>query len=76
VSRGLIALVLEVVFFTIAFGLLVPNWWSLAALVVLVVGLELQVRLVEEPHLSRTHGAMYSQYRSTTGRFVPGFGTT
>jgi protein-S-isoprenylcysteine O-methyltransferase Ste14 len=39
--------------------LLVPNVVALAAFVVLVTALELQVRLVEEPYLIRTHGERY-----------------
>jgi protein-S-isoprenylcysteine O-methyltransferase Ste14 len=60
----------------VGLALLVPNWWSFAAVVVLVVGLELQVRRVEEPHLRSAHGASYEQYRHRTGRFVPGIGRT
>jgi protein-S-isoprenylcysteine O-methyltransferase Ste14 len=44
------------------------------ALWALVVALEVQVRLVEEPYLLRTHGAHYAEYASRVGRFVPGFG--
>lgn len=54
--------------------LLVPNWISFLALVALVVGLELQVRCVEEPYLLRTHGDSYRRYASRTGRFIPGLG--
>jgi protein-S-isoprenylcysteine O-methyltransferase Ste14 len=59
---------------SIGLALLVPNGWTVAALVVLVVGLELQVRFVEEPYLHRTHGASYEAYLAATGRFVPGVG--
>lgn len=51
--------------------LLVPNLVSVAALVVLTAALEIQVRVVEEPYLARTHGPAYQQYRATTGRFLP-----
>lgn len=54
--------------------LLVPNPLSIVAIVSLVVGLELQVRLVEEPHLLRTHGQPYAEYASRVGRFVPRVG--
>jgi protein-S-isoprenylcysteine O-methyltransferase Ste14 len=43
-------------------------------LVALVVGIELQVRLVEEPHLLRAHGETYAGWASRTGRFFPGVG--
>lgn len=55
-------------------ALLVPNAASLAGWVALVVGIELQVRLAEEPYLLRTHGEAYARWASRTGRFVPGVG--
>lgn len=55
-------------------ALLVPNLASLAGLVALVVGIELQVRLVEEPYLLRAHGDAYARWARVTGRFVPGVG--
>lgn len=54
--------------------LLVPNALSVGALAALVVGLELQVRLVEEPYLRTVHGDAYRRYLATAGRFVPGVG--
>jgi protein-S-isoprenylcysteine O-methyltransferase Ste14 len=80
VTTGIFGLVRNPIFTAMmlaSFGLalLVPNWWSVAAVVVLLVGLEVQVRMVEEPYLSSRHGAAYEQYRSRTGRFVPGLGT-
>lgn len=54
--------------------LLVPNLVSLAAFVVLVAALEVQVRLVEEPYLRTTHGPVYDSYIATVGRFVPHLG--
>ncbi len=55
-------------------ALLVPNLASLAGWVALVVGIQLQVRLVEEPYLLRTHGDAYARWAGATGRFVPGVG--
>jgi protein-S-isoprenylcysteine O-methyltransferase Ste14 len=55
-------------------ALLVPNAAALAAFLVLVTALELQVRLVEELYLMRTHGERYLLYASRVGRFVPGVG--
>ena len=55
-------------------GLLVPNAWAVGAALALAVGLELQVRLVEEPYLSRTHGEAYRAWAARTGRFLPGVG--
>jgi protein-S-isoprenylcysteine O-methyltransferase Ste14 len=54
--------------------LMVPNVLALAAIVCLVLALEMQVRLVEEPYLMRTHGAAYADYASNVGRFLPGLG--
>lgn len=52
-------------------ALLVPNALSVAALIAGVVGLEMQVRLVEEPYLLRTHGEKYARYAARVGRFAP-----
>jgi protein-S-isoprenylcysteine O-methyltransferase Ste14 len=59
---------------TIGLVLLIPNavaWLTLAAL---VVALEVQVRLVEEPYLVGVHGEAYRRYASSAGRFLPGIG--
>jgi protein-S-isoprenylcysteine O-methyltransferase Ste14 len=55
-------------------ALLVPNAAALAGSAALLVALEVQVRLVEEPYLLRTHGARYVSYASRVGRFVPRVG--
>ncbi len=55
-------------------ALLVPNAVAILAVLLLVIGLELHVRLVEEPYLLRTHGAAYRGYAAGTGRFLPGIG--
>jgi protein-S-isoprenylcysteine O-methyltransferase Ste14 len=55
-------------------ALVVPNVLSLAMLVLFVAGLEIQVRLVEEPYLLHVHGEAYRRYAARTGRFVPGVG--
>jgi protein-S-isoprenylcysteine O-methyltransferase Ste14 len=38
------------------------------------IALQLQVRGVEEPHLTRMHGDAYLDYTARVGRFVPGLG--
>jgi protein-S-isoprenylcysteine O-methyltransferase Ste14 len=58
----------------LGFALLVPTWLSFAAPILVAVGLELQVRCVEEPYLTRTHGDEYRSYASRVGRFLPGLG--
>lgn len=54
--------------------LLVPSWVSFAGLAGLVIALELQVRVVEEPYLLRAHGEAYAGYAERVGRFFPGIG--
>ncbi len=56
------------------FALMVPTCLALASVVVIAVGLEFQVRAVEEPYLVRTHGSEYERYAARVGRFVPGLG--
>ena len=58
----------------VGLALVVPNVVSLLMLVAFVAGLEIQVRLVEEPYLLRVHGEAYRAYAARTGRFVPGLG--
>jgi protein-S-isoprenylcysteine O-methyltransferase Ste14 len=54
--------------------LLAPNAVALAAFAALIAALEIQVRLVEEPHLLRAHDPAYREYAGRVGRFVPGVG--
>jgi protein-S-isoprenylcysteine O-methyltransferase Ste14 len=58
----------------VGFFLMVPTWLGLVGAVVVALGLELQVRAVEEPYLLRTHGESYRRYASRVGRFMPGLG--
>ena len=58
-----------VTFFGLA--LLVPNWLAILGFALLVVALELQVRVVEEPYLLTAHEADYGPYAQRVGRFVP-----
>lgn len=53
---------------------MVPNPVSLAASVVLVASVQVQVRAVEEPYLARVHGDLYDRYAARVGRFLPGLG--
>ncbi len=54
--------------------LMVPSVVAIAGFIALVVALELQVRLVEEPYLLQVHGNAYADYAARVGRFVPGLG--
>jgi protein-S-isoprenylcysteine O-methyltransferase Ste14 len=56
------------------FALMVPTWLAFPAVVVIALGLELQVRVSEEPYLIRTHGDEFRAYAARVGRFVPGVG--
>ncbi len=51
--------------------LVLPGPIPAAALLSLVVAVQVQVRMVEEPYLLRTHGTVYRAYAARTGRFVP-----
>lgn len=53
---------------------MVPSWLQLLSLLSLFMGVELQVRTVEEPYLARMHGTAYLKYTAAVGRFVPGIG--
>ncbi|WP_054044789.1 isoprenylcysteine carboxylmethyltransferase family protein [Alloactinosynnema sp. L-07] len=55
-------------------ALMVPNPMAIAGLAVVLLGIEIQVRLVEEPFLCSVHGATYTDYASRVGRFLPGLG--
>jgi protein-S-isoprenylcysteine O-methyltransferase Ste14 len=79
VTNGPFALVRNPIFTAMAvtgtgLALMVPNAVALTGAVLLLVALELQVRVVEEPYLLRTHGDAYAAYAATTGRFLPGIG--
>jgi len=55
-------------------ALLVPSWVALVGLAGLAIALELQVRVVEEPHLLDAHGEEFATYAARVGRFLPGVG--
>ena len=51
--------------------LLHPTALAAASGLLLVAAVEIQVRVVEEPYLARTHGAGYADYARRVGRFAP-----
>ncbi len=59
-----------------AFGqaLVTPSAWAWAAVAALCLGVELQVRAVEEPYLRATHGARFEIWAARAGRFAPYLG--
>jgi protein-S-isoprenylcysteine O-methyltransferase Ste14 len=60
--------------FALGLFCLVPSLLSVAAGLVFVLGIQLQVRGVEEPYLARRHGRTYGDYARTAGRFLPRVG--
>ena len=76
VTDGPFAIVRNPIFSAMALamtGILImaPNAASLVALVALIIGMELQVRFVEEPYLLTVHGAAFIDYAARAGRFIP-----
>lgn len=55
-------------------ALMVPNPVAVAGVVLTLIGIEVQVRVVEEPYLRRSHGVAYTDYAARVGRFLPGLG--
>jgi protein-S-isoprenylcysteine O-methyltransferase Ste14 len=53
---------------------MVPNVLAVVMLVAFLAAYEIQVRLVEKPHLRRVHGDAYRRYAERTGRFLPWIG--
>ncbi len=79
VTSGLFAQVRNPVFTAMAvtaagLALMVPNAVAVFALIALVVAVQLQVRIVEEPYLTAVHGTRYADYTARAGRFLPGIG--
>lgn len=52
----------------------VPKPSAVAGCALLVLGRELQLRLVEEPHLRRVAGGAYLRSAGPVGRFLPSGG--
>lgn len=55
-------------------AVLVPTPLAAAAVLVCAAALQIQTRLVEEPHLQHRHGQAYRCYAAGVGRFLPGLG--
>ncbi|MFV8051880.1 methyltransferase family protein [Mycobacterium sp. 48b] len=60
--------------FAAGITLMTPNPIALLGFIVVLATIELQVRIVEEPYLLRTHGQAYRDYCAGVGRFLPGIG--
>ena len=79
VTGGLFSVVRNPIFsavglFAVGCFLLVPCGLSVLGLLLGGLGLEIQVRRVEEPILLRHHGKAYADYASRVGRFLPWVG--
>lgn len=79
VTTGAFAIVRNPIFSAMALALagvmvMTANAASAAALIALIVGMELQVRVVEEPYLLDVHGPDFRAYAARTGRFMPFLG--
>ena len=79
VTTGLFSVVRHPIYsgvlvFFVGILMVASNAIAIVGLPVLVAGLELQVRLIEEPNLLRVHGEDYRSYARRVGRFVPGVG--
>ena len=60
--------------FAVGLALVTPNLLAVIGLALLILTIELQVRVVEEPYLLATHGDAYRDYLAAVGRFVPKVG--
>jgi protein-S-isoprenylcysteine O-methyltransferase Ste14 len=60
--------------FGLGIALVTPNVVAIVGFVLLVLTIEVQVRVVEEPYLATKHRDAYRDYTATVGRFVPGMG--
>jgi protein-S-isoprenylcysteine O-methyltransferase Ste14 len=79
VTAGPFALVRNPIFTAMLTALLglvlaVPTFTACMGLLAALVGIEMHVRIVEEPYLLRVHGERYRAYAARAGRFVPGIG--
>ncbi|GAA1100534.1 isoprenylcysteine carboxylmethyltransferase family protein [Nocardiopsis metallicus] len=59
---------------SLGLALTVPNPIAVLGAAAVLIGVQMQVRAIEEPYLRRIHGAAYSGYAARTGRFLPGIG--
>ncbi|MDV3130783.1 MULTISPECIES: methyltransferase family protein [Mycobacterium] len=62
--------------FGLGLALITPNPVAVIGFALLIVTIELQVRVVEEPYLLTAHGEAYRDYLAAVGRFIPGVGRT
>jgi protein-S-isoprenylcysteine O-methyltransferase Ste14 len=81
VRSGVFALVRNPIYtamlvFGLGIALVTPNVVAIAGCMMLLLSIELQVRVVEEPYLRMVHRDSYRDYLASVGRFAPGVGVT
>lgn len=79
VRQGVFGLVRNPIFaamlvFGLGIALVTPNVVAIVGVTLLVLTIEAQVRVVEEPYLMTNHGDAFRDYTAAVGRFVPGVG--
>jgi protein-S-isoprenylcysteine O-methyltransferase Ste14 len=60
--------------FAVGQALMLPGLWSATAAVAMAIGVELQVRGVEEPYLREVHDVDFERWAKHAGRFLPRLG--
>ena len=76
VTRGMFSLSRNPIYFgmlVIGFGFiaLVPHILMVICFVLAIIGIDLQVRKIEEPHLKRVFGDEYVEYTKRLNRYIP-----
>lgn len=79
VRQGVFGLVRNPIFtamlmFGLGIALVTPNIVAIVGFALLVLTIEVQVRVVEEPYLATKHGDTYRVYLASVGRFLPRVG--
>jgi|SRR6185312_9375282 len=79
VRQGVFGLVRNPIFtamlvFGFGIALVTPNILAIIGFALLVLTIEVQVRVVEEPYLASKHGDTYRDYLASVGRFLPRVG--
>lgn len=76
VTHGIFSVVRNPIFssgglMSLGLTLIMPDALLVASLLFQAIGVEIQVRGVEEPFLRRNHSSEYAAYASQVGRFIP-----
>ena len=79
VRQGVFAVVRNPIFtamlvFGLGIALVTPNIVAIVGFALLMLTIEVQVRVVEEPYLAKEHGDAYRDYLASVGRFLPRIG--